>query len=145
MRCTKQARHFPHLQATSLLTLVSFFARPVRTLKYFHSDRDDHYWSGYYTSRPHYKRFDRQLMHMLRSAEQLYAHALTTTRSSEAPSFFTTLYEKLTDARRQLALFQHHDGVTGTAKDEVINDYGKKFVILHFTQSKALQNATSVC
>jgi len=36
------------------------------------------------------------------------------------------LYNYLQDARDTHSLFQHHDGITGTAKDAVVNDYAQK-------------------
>lgn len=95
-----------------------------------YADRDDHYWSGYYTSRPFYKNLDRILEHYMRSAEIMYSMMWAEMEyvGSDFDQMVQPLLEDIIIARQNLALFQHHDGVTGTAKDHVVIDYGNKMV-----------------
>ncbi|KAJ8567024.1 hypothetical protein K7X08_019232 [Anisodus acutangulus] len=80
-----------------------------------YADRQQDYWSGYYVSRPFFKAVDRVLEHNLRSAE----------------------------IEKELSIFQHHDGVTGTAKDHVVQDYGTRMHLalqdLQIFMSKAIE------
>uniref|UniRef100_A0AC35TX24 Alpha-mannosidase n=1 Tax=Rhabditophanes sp. KR3021 TaxID=114890 RepID=A0AC35TX24_9BILA len=97
---------------------------PILSGDFFtYADHDDHYWSGYYTSRPFYKRMDRILMHRVRAADITYATFISKGGNGEDMDF-----DALVEARRTLSLFQHHDGVAGTSKTAVMTDYGQKML-----------------
>ncbi|KAK4487386.1 hypothetical protein RD792_005986 [Penstemon davidsonii] len=108
-----------------------------------YADRNQDYWSGYYVSRPFFKAVDRVLEQTLRGAEMMMAFLLGYCQRAQCEKLPTGFSYKLTAARRNLALFQHHDGVTGTAKDHVVEDYGTRMHMslqdLQIFMSKAIE------
>lgn len=69
------------------------------------------YWSGFYTSRPATKRFERIGNNFLQISKQLAA-------VSNQP------YEnKITPLKEAMGVIQHHDAITGTEKQNVLKDY----------------------
>ncbi|KAE8668611.1 Alpha-mannosidase 2 [Hibiscus syriacus] len=89
-----------------------------------YADRQQDYWSGYYVSRPFFKAVDRVLEQTLRASEILMAFLFGYCQRIQCEKLPMGYAYKLIAARRNLALFQHHDGVTGTAKNHVVLDYG---------------------
>ncbi|CAG5119326.1 unnamed protein product [Candidula unifasciata] len=97
-----------------------------------YNDRDDQYWTGYFSVRPFYKHVARVLQAKLRITEILFS--LTVAQSLTSAN---VIYQQhalvLVEARRSLGLFHHHDAITGTSKKFVMADYGQ---ILRNTMEK---------
>ncbi|XP_065648890.1 alpha-mannosidase 2 isoform X2 [Hydra vulgaris] len=106
-----------------------------------YADRDDHYWSGYFTSRSFFKHMDRELSGHLRAAEIIYSLAKSYHKNEDFLE--DNLYSELMHARKSLALFQHHDGVSGTSRNPVVNDYGQRMFNAIKSSIKVMQSSAN--
>ncbi|VDK73324.1 unnamed protein product [Litomosoides sigmodontis] len=70
------------------------------------------YWTGFFTSRPTFKGFIRQSSALLQLIKQFQSFTMQITNSSVL--------------RNAVALAQHHDAVTGTARENVTRDYERR-------------------
>ncbi len=71
------------------------------------------YWTGFYCTHPYLKRFERIIHGQLRAFDILSAFIANT----------NTNQDEIIIARQNLALFQHHDAITGTSTRQVMDDY----------------------
>ncbi|XP_020217055.1 alpha-mannosidase isoform X1 [Cajanus cajan] len=92
---------------------------PLKTDDYFpYADGVNAYWTGYFTSRPAFKRYVRILSGYYLAARQLEVFA----------GKKSTLGHTL-DLGDALGVAQHHDAVSGTAMQHTTNDYAKRLAI----------------
>ena len=84
-----------------------------------YSDTDNDYWSGYFTTRPFLKKTIRTTENQLRTAQILFSLI----QSFLPNEIKKENYNILKEASETLGLLQHHDAITGTAKQVVVNDY----------------------
>ncbi|KAL4192151.1 hypothetical protein AMTRI_Chr06g170820 [Amborella trichopoda] len=107
---------------------------PLKTEDFFpYADRANAYWTGYFTSRPAFKRYVRVMSGYYMAARQL---EFLRGRRSAGPNMAS-----LADA---LAIAQHHDGVSGTEKQHVANDYAKRLSI-GYVEAEELVNSALAC
>ncbi|GMF13523.1 unnamed protein product [Phytophthora lilii] len=84
----------------------------VKTDDFFpYASAQDDYWSGYFTSRPTLKRFAQVANTLLQQVHQV--DAVYQSHHSSA----------LVALQRAVGLVQHHDGLSGTEKQSVADDY----------------------
>nr|XP_036215974.1 lysosomal alpha-mannosidase [Bactrocera oleae] len=90
---------------------------PTKTQDFFPYSTDWHtYWTGYYSSRPTQKRFERDGNHFLQVTKQLTTLANLTG---------TNVDDNLNQLRHAMGVMQHHDAITGTEKQHVAQDYDR--------------------
>ena len=93
------------------------------------------YWSGYFTSRPALKYYQRYSSGFLQTARQLQALARLpiepSPQKSWSPLPSAATAPGLNPLSAAVALVSHHDAVTGTARQHVTNDYAKHLSLGH--------------
>ncbi|ONM00733.1 putative alpha-mannosidase [Zea mays] len=92
---------------------------PVKYDDYFpYADSTNAYWTGYFTSRPTFKRYIR-----VYSGYYLAARQIEFLMGRSSLGLFTSSLE---DA---MGIAQHHDAISGTAKQHTTDDYSKRIAI----------------
>ncbi|XP_036321214.1 lysosomal alpha-mannosidase isoform X2 [Rhagoletis pomonella] len=90
---------------------------PTKDDDFFPYASDPHaYWTGYFTSRPTLKRYERIGNHFLQICKQL---------TVMAPKVAGEFNPHLSFFREAMGVMQHHDAVTGTEKQAVAADYAR--------------------
>ncbi|KAM0909303.1 hypothetical protein ACQ4PT_014880 [Festuca glaucescens] len=100
---------------------------PLKHDDYFpYADSKNAYWTGYFTSRPTFKRYVRTLSGYYLAARQI---------EFLVGGLFTSSLE---DA---MGIAQHHDAVSGTAKQHTTDDYSKRLALGASQVEKSLNTA----
>eukprot|EP01094_Clydonella_sp_ATCC50884_P021850 TRINITY_DN4897_c0_g1_i1.p1 TRINITY_DN4897_c0_g1~~TRINITY_DN4897_c0_g1_i1.p1 ORF type:complete len:911 (-),score=282.99 TRINITY_DN4897_c0_g1_i1:51-2708(-) len=80
------------------------------------------WWTGYYTSRPTFKRRLRETDNLQKCAES--AFVLARAQSGEGGDVeWDGMFDALEKLRHVQGVMQHHDAITGTMKEAVLTDY----------------------
>lgn len=104
----------------------------VKTDDFFpYSDGLHSFWTGYFTSRAGFKRLERVASSFLLSARQIDALPISSSYTGLTPTTSTTSDQNMHDGplfalEDALGIAQHHDAISGTAKQHVADDYAKR-------------------
>ena len=84
------------------------------------------YWTGYFTSRPSLKLYERETNNFLQASKQIGVLFGNFNKGKEYLSVHGTSTnndEDMNSLKRAMGAMQHHDAVTGTEKEAVAHDY----------------------
>ena len=147
--------HYVNLNATRGGPVVAFYSTPshytdlkhAETLKahatwevrsddiFPLADNAHAYWSGYFTSRPSLKRQVRFASNFLNAARQMEAISKVTAAEVDTPTTRPSppVGNSWTDSMEgAIGVATHHDGMSGTERQDVSNDYSQRISEGHF-------------
>ncbi|XP_048762590.2 lysosomal alpha-mannosidase-like isoform X2 [Ostrea edulis] len=87
-----------------------------------YASRENTFWSGYFSSRAALKGYARKSNNLLQVCKQLDVLA-----NLSSPVSFAT--ENLRIFKEALGVVQHHDGISGTEKQHVADDYAQRLAV----------------
>lgn len=108
-----------------------------------YSDFNNDTWTGYYTTRIWMKRFVREIEPLVRMADAYsvlaYQQCAQSDTCVDVAGNFKRILGDLRAARRDVGMFQHHDGITGTSLSHVVSDYESRLQNAFEKTKKALK------
>eukprot|EP00359_Climacostomum_virens_P001263 CAMPEP_0204897750 /NCGR_PEP_ID=MMETSP1397-20131031/896_1 /ASSEMBLY_ACC=CAM_ASM_000891 /TAXON_ID=49980 /ORGANISM="Climacostomum Climacostomum virens, Strain Stock W-24" /LENGTH=968 /DNA_ID=CAMNT_0052065525 /DNA_START=197 /DNA_END=3103 /DNA_ORIENTATION=+ len=99
---------------------------PTKTDDFFpYADQPHAYWTGYFTSRPAFKKYVRDAGARVKAISNLFTHQWLSGELTDQNTTSNYL-QQLDDYRQVMGVVQHHDGVSGTERQLVTFDYAQR-------------------
>ncbi|KAL4477150.1 hypothetical protein ABPG72_008884 [Tetrahymena utriculariae] len=100
---------------------------PVNNHDFFpYADTQNAYWTGYFTSRPSLKGLTKESGRYLQAIRNILSFEHISRRTQQLESYSDKIQQSLQYFEEQMAALMHHDAVSGTEKQRVVNDYIEK-------------------
>lgn len=97
---------------------------PTKNDDFFpYADNEHAMWTGYFTSRVALKGFVKDMSRFTQAARKHLSELKISEASDAVKSNAKTIEETIWGMEMALGILQHHDGVSGTAKQHVTDDY----------------------
>lgn len=99
-----------------------------------YSDVPAGFWTGYFSSRANDKQYARRISHEFHASAQLYTGKML----DQNMDYFTEdkMLKAKEDMMNNIGIMQHHDAVSGTAKQRVADDYAHRMYLSMERNSK---------
>merc|ERR1712176_894426 len=88
-----------------------------------YADFEHAYWTGYYSSKPTFKKKVREAGNFLNCLSQRSAFKILSGEEYSSSTQRQSLQQCQTSLKKAISIAQHHDAISGTEKDHVEKDY----------------------